>query len=252
LLFCICIGLFQATRLSSAEEESTVSSEEAGLVERNKYMNEFNLRAQLPRLGFDNIHANAAFISFLQYFGDEAMREQNGYGLSSRFFESIIPNDPYYTEFYVFLTNSVSLYAAQPERSAELMNKGITALTKNRVEDSFYVWRYKGVDELLFLNDAESARHSFEKAAEWASESSLPEGELIASISQQTADFLAQNPDSKAAQIGAWSSVLTTAVGDETRNRAIDAIQALGGEVSIDENGGVSVQYAQDEQDIES
>ncbi|MEO0644767.1 MAG: hypothetical protein AAFZ17_01225 [Cyanobacteria bacterium J06650_10] len=171
--------------------------------------------------------------------------------MSSRFFESIIQNDPYYQEFYVFLTNSVSLYAAQPERSAELMDKGLAALAKNRLDDSFYVWRYKGVDELLFLDDAESAKHSFEKAAQWAGESSLPESELMASISQQTADFIAQNPDSKDAQIGAWSSVLTTAVDDETRGRAIESIQELGGEVFIKENGGVTVRYSQEEQNTD-
>ena len=73
----------------------------------------------------------------------------------------------------------------------------------------------------------------------------------MASISQQTADFLEKNPDSKAAQIGAWSSILTTAVDDETRRRAIKSIQALGGEVSISENGSVSVKYSQEEQNTE-
>ena len=252
LAFGSCVGLFQLSQLASFNQDSTVSLQEAALLETSKHKDELVLSGQLPRFGFKNIRADLSFISFLQYFGNDELRKQNGYGLSPDFFESVIENDPYYTDFYVFLTNSVSLNAAQPERSAELMNKGLASLEEHRLDNSFYVWRYKGVDELLFLDDANSARHSFEKAAEWASESSLPEGKLIASISQQTADFIGENPDSKAAQIGAWSSVLSTAIDDDTRNRAVESIRALGGDVVIGEDGRVAIKYAEEEQNTES
>ena len=251
LVFSSCLGFFQLSQLESFKKSFT-STQTAALSETKKYRDALTLGRRLPHLGFSNIRANLSFISFLQYFGNDELRSQNGYGLSPDFFESIIENDPYYTEFYVFLTNSVSLNAAQPRRSAELMNKGLAYLEKNRLNDSFYVWRYKGVDELLFLDNVKSAKYSFEKAAEWANESNLPESEIIASISQQTANFLKQNPDSKAAQIGAWGSVLSTAIDDETRNRAIKSIQALGGEVTVNENGAVTVKYAQAQQDSES
>ncbi|MEL7357664.1 MAG: hypothetical protein AAFN40_13980 [Cyanobacteria bacterium J06560_6] len=245
------IGLFQLLQLKAFSLNSTISVKDAAIKETSQHRDSLIVASRLPSFGFDNVRANASFISFLQYFGNDELRAQDGYGLSPEFFESVITNDPYYTEFYVFLTNSVSLNAAQPERSAALMNKGLASLENRRLEDSFYVWRYKGVDELLFLDDAKSAEHSFKKAAEWANESSLPESDFIASISQQTADFIEQNPNSKAAQIGAWSSVLTTAIDHETRGRAIQGIQALGGEVVIDENGGVTVKYAQGEQNTE-
>ncbi|MEL6490638.1 MAG: hypothetical protein AAFQ95_11800 [Cyanobacteria bacterium J06621_3] len=250
-LLCSSISTFQLLRLSILYNENENIANENALAETDKFRKKLNLRKLLPRVGFNNIHANLTFINFLQYFGNDELRNQNGYDLSPEFFESIITNDPYYIDFYVFLTNSVSLNAARPEQSADLLNKGLASLEENRLDDSFYVWRYKGVDELLFLNDARSAKYSFRKAAEWASESSLPESDFIASISQQTADFIEQNPNSKAAQIGAWSSVLTTAIDHETRGRAIQGIQALGGEVVIDENGGVTVKYAQGEQNTE-
>ncbi|MEL7227113.1 MAG: hypothetical protein AAGL17_20340, partial [Cyanobacteria bacterium J06576_12] len=151
-----------------------------------------------------------------------------------------------------FLTNSVSITAGQPERAVALMNKGVLNPNTRKVDNSFYIWRYKGVDELLFLGDSEAAKQSFRAAAEWAEESALEESQLMASLSKQTADFLEQNPDSKSAQIGAWSSMLTTARDDTTRTRAIKGIEALGGEVTIGENGGVTVKYAQTDEDTES
>ncbi|MBE9063600.1 hypothetical protein [cf. Phormidesmis sp. LEGE 11477] len=216
------------------------------------YQDRIALGSRLPHFGFKNIRANLTFLLFLQYFGDDDVRNREGYGLSSAFFQNIITDDPFYQDFYIFLTNSVSMNAAQPEKSVELIEKGLSSLAPGKPEGSYYVWRYKAVEELLFLGDPRAAERSFETAAKWASKSSLPESDMIASISQQTADFLAQNPDSKSAQISAWSSVLTTAVDNETRERAINEIQALGGAVSINENGSVSVKYVQEEQATES
>lgn len=248
----LSVAAYQTMHLATANKDNSISAESLASAETKKYEEALVLAKRMPVLGFNNIRANISLLSFLQYFGDDEMREKNGYSLSSKFFETIISNDPYYTKFYVFLTNSVSLNAAQPKRSAELMSQGLASLEKNRLDDSFYVWRYKGVDELLFLDNAKSAQHSFMKASEWAYESNLAGSNLVASISQQTADFLAQNPNSKAAQIGAWSSVLATAVDDETRKRAIESIQALGGEIILQENGEIEIEYAQTEQEVDS
>lgn len=248
----ILLYLFQSSKISYLSSDSDISVAERAAVETEKHEDGLAITSRIPSFGFRNIRANSAFVSFLQYFGDDELRSKNGYSLSPEFFKVIIPNDPYYKNFYVFLTNSVSLSAAEPTISVELMEQGLELLEKHRLEDSFYIWRYKAVDELLFLNDTESAKQSFRRAAEWARTSNLPESELMASISKQTADFLEQNPDSKAAQIGAWSSVLTTAVDDGTRERAIEGIQALGGEVIVHEDGGIEIKYAQVEQDAES
>jgi hypothetical protein len=251
LFFGSYVSLFQLSQLASTAEGITVSAKGAKALSQ-KYRDSLLLTSRLPTFGFNNARANVTFLSFLQYFGDDPMRKKSGYGLSPNFFEAIISDNPYYKEFYVFLTNSVSLNAAQPERTVELMNKGLASLSPDKSEDSFYIWRYKGVEELLFLGDSQAAKHSFKMASVWARESNLPESDTIAAISQQTADFLEQSPDSKEAQIGAWSSILTTAFDDETRSRAIASIQALGGEVVIDEDGGVRVKYVQAEQDAKS
>ncbi|MGB7250575.1 MAG: hypothetical protein WBC73_16685 [Phormidesmis sp.] len=99
--------------------------------------------------------------------------------------------------------------------------------------NSFYVWRYKGVDELLFLGDSQSAQDSFEKAADWASRSDAPESELVEKASRQTADFLAADPESRYAQIAAWRSVLSNAVNEAIRDQAVERIQQLGGSIDM-------------------
>jgi hypothetical protein len=58
---------------------------------------------------------------------------------------------------------------------------------------------------------------------------------------------LATNPLSKQAQVNAWASVLANAFDDATRQKAIDRIEALGGQVTISETGGISLQFPEDD-----
>lgn len=205
------------------------------------------LAQKMPAFGFDNLVADWFFLQFLQYFGDDEARAETGYSLSPKFFKAIIPNDPYYRLFYIFLSGSVSNFAAQPEQSVALIAQGLEHLTPTLPPDSFYIWQYRGVDELLYLGDAEAAQRSYQMAADWARQSPHPDAPYIAENSQRTADFLAQNPLSKQAQVNAWASVLSNAFDDATRQRAIDRIEALGGSVFISEAGEISIQFPPDD-----
>ncbi|WP_228037622.1 hypothetical protein [Nodosilinea sp. LEGE 06152] len=205
------------------------------------------LAQKMPTFGFDNLMADWFFLRFLQYFGDDAARAETGYGLSPEFFKAIIPNDPYYRMFYLFLSGSTSNFAAQPEQSVALIAQGLERLSPAIPEDGFYIWRYRGVDELLYLGDAEAAQKSYRIAADWARQSSHPDAPHIAENSQRTADFLARNPLSKQAQVNAWASILGTAFDDATRQEAIDRINALGGSVFINETGEISIQFPPDD-----
>ncbi len=196
-----------------------------------------------PSIGFRNVVANTVFIQFLQYFGDDDARKQFGYAKSPDFFEALISQDPYYRDFYIFLSGSSTLYAGRPDRSVEITASGLSNLSPNQPPDSYYVWRYKAVDELLFLGDNKAAQASFGTAADWAAQSKAPGSEQIAIQSRRTADFLADNPNSRVAQIDAWSSLLTTALDKDTRIRAIKKIEELGGSIVISEDGSLGVQY---------
>jgi hypothetical protein len=206
---------------------------------------ELSAMSKMPALGFSNLLADWTFLNFLQYFGDDGARSIKGYELAPAFFEPIITHDPHYRTFYLFLSGSSSIYATTPQASVKLMNEGLAGLSPNEPPDGYYIWRYKGVDELLFLGDSQAAQNSFETAASWAEKSSDPASDMFEQLSRQTAQHLAANPQSKTAQINAWSSVLTTAIDDATRKRAVEQIRALGGDVVFFEDGSIQIKFAQ-------
>lgn len=205
------------------------------------------LALQLPSLGFDNTVANATLIQFIQYFGDSEAREKTDYSASADFFEVILKNDPYHLAHYVFLSGSNTLYAGNPDRTVELIDNSLSELSPEQPSDGFYVWRYKAVDELLFLGDSSASQNSFNTAADWAEQSKSPNAEVVSEQSRQTAEFLATNPSSRIAQIDAWGSILTTALDDNTRAIVVQKIESLGGSISITEEGGISISYGHEE-----
>lgn len=200
------------------------------------------LMQKLPSFGFDNMVGNWVFLDFAQYFGDEVARNKSDYSLSPEYFEVIIARDPYFLDAYRFLSSSTTLYAGMPERTVSLIQQGLKSLAPKVPDKSYYIWRYKGTDELLFLGDSQAAKQSFETAGKWADAYSDDDSKYIAKISHQTAQFLAKNPNSKSAQVSSWSSVLNNAFDDRVRKIAISRIQALGGKVSITPDGQVKVQ----------
>ncbi|NER30564.1 MAG: hypothetical protein F6J89_23835 [Symploca sp. SIO1C4] len=201
-----------------------------------------DLLKNIPAFSFDNLLADWVFISFLIYFGDNEARAATDYRLSPEYFEVIIDRDPKFLDAYLFLSASSSLYAGMPERSVALMSKGLESLSPQVPPRSYYIWRYKGIDELLFLGDANSARKSFENAAKWASTYADLESQQVAARSIQTAEFISLNPNSRLAQVSAWSMVLENAVDERTRNLAINRIEKLGGNIIVTPEGRLRIQ----------
>jgi len=200
-----------------------------------------NILKQTPSFGYDNLMSNWAYLNFLQYFGDDEIRERTGYSLSPDYFDIILKHDPRFLGAYISLSTSTSLYAGMPERSIELMEKSLKLLSPQVPERSYYIWRYKGIDELLFLGNAQAAQASFTTAANWASQYDDEESKFVAFTSQKTAEFLSRNPSSKYAQIATWGMILTNPVDQKTRQRAIDAIEKLGGQVITNPDGTSSI-----------
>lgn len=240
IAFCgfLCAVLTTALQLGEIEQTRMDAANRPleGSLENNVVLKQqLTTLKNIPTLGFRNVLADSVFLNFLQYFSD--ISEQSNIdidqNLSPAFFDTIISLDPFYRNYYLFLSSSTTLYAAQPQRTVELMAKGLAEMNPDIMPNSFYVWRYKGVDELLFLGDSQSAQDSFEKAADWASRSDAPESELVEKASRQTADFLAADPESRYAQIAAWRSVLSNAVNEAIRDQAVERIQQLGGSIDM-------------------
>jgi hypothetical protein len=246
LVFCLCIlgvSAIQFPRL----QKLLISKESVPLEILEKDIKAENVRLKflqkIPSFGYDNVFADWAYLNFLQYFGDDAVRDKTGYSLSPEYFEIIIKQDPRFLNAYLSLSTSTSLYAAMPERAINLMNEGLKSLSPVVPEKSYYAWRYKGIDELLFLGDTQASEKSFLQAANWASNYPDDESKQVAFLSQKTAEFLSHNPDSKYARIATWAIVLGNKVDDRTRKRAIKEIETLGGEVIISPEGVPKIKF---------
>lgn len=245
LLILFFFSILSASQKFKIESFNSIESNNQWIKEESfNQSKRLNLLEKMPAFGFRNYVSNYNFLQFLQYFGDEQSRKIAGYGLSPNYLAVSIKHDPHYIGFYLFLAESTTFYAGMPERTVELMNEGLSHLEPNKPSDSYYVWRYKGIDELLFLDKGKAAQKSFEMAANWAKESDAEDSDLISSLSAQTAEFLSSNPASNQAKINSWGSILTTTFDEETRKRAIRSIRALGGDVLVGEDGRVSVKYS--------
>jgi tetratricopeptide (TPR) repeat protein len=196
-----------------------------------------SLAKTLPTFGYKNLVANWYFLDFIQYFGDTEVRQKAGYASAMEYFDAILANDPRFLYAYFYLSSTGSIYAGSPERSVEIMNRGLKSLSPKVPSRGYYIWRLKAVDELIFLADVPAARNSMQNAANWASQNADPESQNVAQLSQKTAAYLARNPNSKQAQFDAWNMVLNAAVDDFVARRAILGIRSIGGKVKINSSG---------------
>ncbi|MDJ0706362.1 MAG: hypothetical protein QNJ46_24085 [Leptolyngbyaceae cyanobacterium MO_188.B28] len=196
--------------------------------------------ARIPSLGFANLMADWTFLRFLQYFGNDEARQETGYRLSAQYFETIIERDPLFTDINQYLFTSVSLYSGQPKKAIALTDQALAAMSPEFPPQSYYIWRNKAIDEFLLLEDVEKAIQSHLTASSWAEQSGDPEALAVAHMSRQTVEFLKTDPDSRIAKSLAWSNIILRVVDDQARQFAIDKIEEIGGEVTI-ENGAVRV-----------
>lgn len=241
LISTASIQLSELKRLT--QRGDIVSRQEELKLQNTAQSLQLSLLKKVPDFGFSNLFANWSYLDFLQYFGDDIVRDIIGYEVSPDFFEIITGRDPRFFEAYIYLTNSVSIYAAQPQKSVDLMSQGLQFMAPGLPQQSYIVWRYKGTDEMLFLGNNTAAENSYRMSAAWASQLDTPEADMIAERSAQTADFLAEDPNSRGAQINAWLEVYLRAVDDTIRSLARSNIEALGGTLLFSQRGQVSVRY---------
>ncbi|MCA2718376.1 MULTISPECIES: hypothetical protein [Microcystis] len=235
-LVAVIGGLIMVIVEMQQEKVKTLTKEK--LLERN-YSQESpieNAQVQLlknmPAFGFDNMLANWSMLQFIQYYGDGDARKETGYGLSPDFMEIVTKNDPKFVRAYLMMSVPSSVNAGKPERTIEIMNKGLSKLTPD-VIDAYFIWLYKGVDELLFLGDIPAAKKSYQMAGDWAK---IAGNEFIEKSARGTVKFLETNPDSRAPRVGAWMLVWINSQDEETRRLAKENIEKLGGKLVINNN----------------
>lgn len=204
-----------------------------------------NALKNMPGFGFNNLIADWSWLQFLNYFGDGTVRRQIGYSLNPDFLESIVNHDPRFVRAYFLLAPATSIFAGEAERSVRAMNQGLKSITPDLSSEGFYLWVYKGVDEMMFLGDTEVARESYLTASAWAEQSNHPNAKIAVKNTKETAQSIKDRKDKKdgnlVGRIGAWTQVLNSAPDTETQDKALNKIKELGGEVIISPNGNVKI-----------
>ncbi len=247
LLFGSGVALLQRARLNNVLSPPSETLTAQAKADTQREVQRLAVWRNLPDFGFRNLVADWVFLNFLQYFGNFEQRQVTGYGLSSDYFEVILNRDPFYYLFYMYLSSSASIFAGQADRAVALQEKYLTETLSPRIPpESFYIWRHKGIDEVLFLNNLAAAQQSHRMAAEWAEQSSDPNRAELAASFRRYADFLATNPDATQLQINAWAQILMSAPDQKTRAVATENIRALGGDVVQDAEGRFSIRFPED------
>ncbi len=236
-------GVISLQKSLIAPEKEQLTAEE---YEKQQQLEKIQLNVYkgLPSFGYGNLLADWFYLRFIQYFGDGEARKQTGYPLSPDYFQLVVDNDPSFVDANLKLAVSTSLFAGLPQKSVQFLEKSLEntpSQITSPMYPPYYLWIYKGVDELLFLGDVDAAKYSNTMAANWADTYPDEASKNVAKRRQETVQFLENNPNSRIAQIGAWSQVLNSAINEETVERALGEIQALGGEISVTPEGNLNV-----------
>lgn len=231
----------QSLELTPLDKSLTVKDYQKQVEEERSALKIFR---RTPSLGFSNVIADWLYLQFIQYFGDNLARDQSGYVLSGDYFEQIVERDPNFNDAISKLDVAESLFAGNPQKSVNLLEKSLEkqpAKFQTSIP-SYYLWRAKGNNELLFLGDPSAAIRSYRQSILSAKAYDDEESRRIMGISEKSIKFLETNPESKFARIGAWVSILSNRPDPKTVRRVVEAIEALGGTVTFSSDGTTKVQ----------
>ncbi|MBD2654406.1 hypothetical protein H6G45_13120 [Synechocystis sp. FACHB-383] len=232
--------------LSIINIKDSARSQDRSLQVENKKLKITTL-GKTPSLGFSNLMADWLYLQFIQYFGDNEAREKSGYSLIADYFEQIINKDPLFNNAISRLDVALSLFAGEPQESVNLLADTLKRqpITFKSSVPTYYLWRAKGNNELLFLGDTDAAKESYLKSIKSAQAYNTEDSRRIVEISKRSIEFLKSNPDSEFARITAWMNILSNNPDQKTIRRVTEEIAALGGKVEVLEDGVIQIKMPQ-------
>ncbi|WP_330205247.1 hypothetical protein [Cyanobacterium sp. Dongsha4] len=240
LFSVVSIGFLQKPLLDKNQTRTKADLITEATINESK----ITLLNRFPSFGFNNLIADWTYLDFIQYYGDAEARKILGYDLLPDYYRLIVHRDPRFIQAYFLLDPATTLFAGRPDVSVELMNYGLKYITPQQPR-AYQVLAFKGTDELLFLGKTEEAEQSFLTASQWAKRENSDTSRQLSQVYRQTAQFLADNPDSKKARASSWLMILSNARDDQVRQIALTYLEKLGAEVSY-ENNRISVSVPDD------
>lgn len=219
-------------QLPLTEEKNSSQVDRADLLrQEEREAIRVNFLRKLPNFGFNNLVADWTYLQFVQYFGDRA-RDETGYRLNPEYFETFVQKDPRFVAPYFIFAPATTIFSGRPDISVKVMEDGLKYIQPEQ-ELAYQLWLYKGVDELLFVGKPQEAKLSYQMASQWAKYHDDEASQRAGIQAQQTADFLATNPNSRKAQAAAWMNIYTNAREDVVKKLAWQNIKRLGGKLTV-------------------
>jgi tetratricopeptide (TPR) repeat protein len=241
IVFC-SVGVVVVQNMGLKSVQNQLSEEDYEKISQDEAI-QLNFLVRSPSVGFDNIIADWVYLGFIQYFGDTPARNQTGHELLPKYYQLLVDKDPLFTDALFRLDVATSLFAGKPQVSADLLGEALAKMPRKFITkiQPYYLWRAKGNNELIFLGDIDAAKESYRQSIEWAKAYDDEESQKIVRISENSLRILAENPDSKEARIGAWVGVLANRPDEKTVKRVIEEIEKLGGKVTMQADGRITV-----------
>ena len=237
LISCGCLVSIANLQLSEIKKQKVSSNASDYFRQTVQEKLKLEFLAKSPSFGFDNLIANLTILKFFQYFGDEEARKETDYSLSPYYLKAIVNKDPRFVQSYFVISPASSMFAGTPTKTVDLMEQGLEHLSPD-IPKSYFIWIYKGIDEILYLGDLKKAQKSYETASEWAR---IAGDENVAQSASNTAKFLSTNPDARQAQVGAWFMLWSNTKDQQIRKLAQRKIEELGGTLEVYPDGRVVV-----------
>lgn len=193
---------------------------------------------KIPAFGFNNIVADWSYLQFIQYFGDTEVREKVGYSLVPQYFKLLVQHDPQFLNAYVQLSPACSIFAGRPDLTVAFMNQALSSMNPQSDPEAYYLWFYKGLDELLFLGNIPSAKNSYLSASQWARLSPSPASNQLADTAEKMTEYLKKNPDSRGLRISSWMLIYHNTLDQRVKDYVVGQIRQLGGNVIVSNENG--------------
>jgi hypothetical protein len=240
ILCVVFLGRIQQSKINEITGETAKAEHKQ---EEHRQRLALSLIQKLPQNSYRNLLADWLFLSFLQYFGDSSARQVTRYSLNQEFFAAIVRHDPKFVGAYLYLSPATSLYGGRPDKTVAIMNQGLQSLSPE-IQDSYWIWIYKGTDELLFLDNIIDAKTSYLQGGKWAQMQKIQDDDSRRTIesAQRMASFMDKNSVSPNVRINAWLMLLGNARGDvNLQNYILSKIKDLGAKILISPDGRLEI-----------
>lgn len=168
-------------------------------------------------LGFDQLFADCYWLSFVGYVGDSANRSKDRYVLADRYLDLVTGLDPYMVNAYWFAAFVIGSEMKQPQRAAELIERGVRAN-----QDNWYLPFIAGVNQYLYAHNEKAAAKYYRMASKYP--------EAPDWLSRQSSILEAGIP-STIKEINTWTTVFASATDERVKEIARQRLIELWGKI---------------------